>query len=498
MSSTRREFLKTGVLLGSLGTTSVNAEVKQKARVDAICSPTGTKKFKLDTSVKRVRKSFYDLTDEELKTLCKAIGYMRNDMPTDSSLHWENYGRQHAHHCTESGEGNPQVHWSWYFLPWHRGYIYFLERILANILTTKLSIDGTKFAYPYWDWMTHKEIPNTRLRAQAGLASPLFGYDLTQEDMVNADNLGFDNTALYDGNRGPTILKSTMDPNNELTVDSQNHVKETLYYTSPEYIGQILATPFEQFGGKSTIDRNTGQGLLEQGPHNDGHDWVGTRIGKNRTMGTLRYAALDPIFYMHHGNIDRIFSMYKNQMPDLNGPWGKQTYQYTDIDGSWVTVSVKDIMTGITDSISYGESNSTGLLKSTAPKKITRTVRTTVNKEITNKPVEVNVSLLDNVADILKSQIALLDVTMGAITYTGKYQIDIYIKDANGEQVNVGRIRMLDGEHRKDTSPNATHKFSVLLKQIKSPPIGNIELTFVPPKNGVKMLIKNVEWMSLG
>jgi len=58
MSSTRREFLKTGVLLGSLGTTSVNAEVKQKARVDAICSPTGTKKFKLDTSVKRVRKSF--------------------------------------------------------------------------------------------------------------------------------------------------------------------------------------------------------------------------------------------------------------------------------------------------------------------------------------------------------------------------------------------------------------------------------------------------------
>ena len=185
-------------------------------------------------------------------------------------------------------------------------------------------------------------------------------------------------------------------------------------------------------------------------------------------------------------------------MPDLNGPWGKQTYQYTDIDGSWVTVSVKDIMTGITDSISYGENNSTGLLKSTAPKKITRTVKTTVNKEITNKPVEVNVSLLDNVADILKSQTALLDVTMGAITYTGKYQIDIYIKDANGEQVNVGRIRMLDGEHRKDTSPNATHKFSVLLKQIKSPPIGNIELTFVPPKNGVKMLIKNVEWMSLG
>lgn len=494
MNTTRRTFLKSGLITSTIGL-NLNASPK-KIVSDPLCAPAKSiKKFTLNNEPKRIRKSFYDLTDDELRNLCKAVGYMRNDIPTDSPLHWENYGRQHAHHCTEASEGNPQVHWSWYFLPWHRGYVYFLERILANILTTQFKVDGSKFAYPYWDWMTHKEIPNTHLRVQAGLASPLFGYDITQEDMVNADNLGFDNTALYDGNRGPTILKPTMDPNNELTVDSQNHVKETLYYMSPEYIGQILAAPFEQFGGGSTIDRTTGQGLLEQGPHNDGHDWVGTRIGKNRSMGTLRYAALDPIFYMHHGNIDRIFSMYKNPMPDLDGPWGQQTYQYTDIDGSWVTVSVKEIMTGISGNISYGDSNYSGLLTSTKPKKVTRSVKSTINQEITNKPVVVNVKSVD---DILKSQTALLDVTMGPITYTGKYQIDIYIKDANGVQTKVGRIRMLDGEHRKDTNPKTTHKFSIALKLMTAPPTGNIELTFVPPKNGVRMYIKNVEWMSLG
>ena len=122
----------------------------------------------------------------------------------------------------------------------------------------------------------------------------------------------------------------------------------------------------------------------------------------------------------------------------------------------------------------------------------------TINQEVTNKSVVINFSSLNNINDILKSHTALLDVTMGPITYTGKYQIDILIKDANGDQVNVGRIRMLDGEHRKDTSPKATHKFSILLKQIQSPPTSNIELTFVPPKNGVKMFIKNVDWMSLG
>ncbi len=489
MQLNRRNFLNSG-LIGSAAL-GLNINAAQHNHPPAkIVKATSTFDFSKDP--KRVRKSFYDLTDEELRTLCKAVGYMRNDMPTDSPLHWENYGRQHAHHCTEAGDNNPQVHWSWYFLPWHRGYIYFLERILANILTTKLNIDGSKFAYPYWDWMTHKEIPNTRLREQSGLASPLFGYDLTQENMVNADNLGFDNTALYDGNRGPTLLKPKMDPNNELTVDSQNHVKDVLYYTSPEYIYKILNAPWEQFGGGSTIDRNTGQGLLEQNPHNDGHDWVGTRIGKNRSMGTLRYAALDPIFYMHHCNIDRIFSMYSQPMPDLDGPWGQQTYQYTDIDGSWVTVSVKNIMTGLSNNISYDNK-----LTVTKPMNMNRRIVVAVGKQISNQPVEVKLEGSIYKA-IVNSSMALIDVTTGPITFTGKYQIDIQLTDGNGITTSVGRIRMLDGEHRKDNKdPKTKHTFSVLLKPVKVSQNGNLTLTFVPPKNGVPIVIKTIEFMSM-
>lgn len=491
MQLNRRNFINSS-LIGSAAL-GLNINAAQHSHHNSVSGiQKAQSKFDPTKDPKRIRKSFYDLTDEELRTLCKAVGYMRNDMPTDSPLHWENYGRQHAHHCTEAGDNNPQVHWSWHFLPWHRGYVYFLERILANILTTKLNIDGSKFAYPYWDWMTHKEIPNTRLREQAGLASPLFGYDLTQENMVNADNLGFDNTALYDGNRGPSLLKPKMDPNNELTVDSQNHIRDAIYYTSPEYIYKILNAPWEQFGGKSTIDRNTGQGLLEQNPHNDGHDWVGTRIGKNRTMGTLRYAALDPIFYMHHGNIDRIFSMYSQPMPDLDGPWGQQTYQYTDIDGSWITVSVKDIMTGLTNNISYDKK-----LTVTTPMNVNRNIVVGVDKQISNAPIEVKLEGSIYKA-IVNSSIALMDVTTGPITFTGKYQIDVYLTDGSGIKTNVGRIRMLDGEHRKDNKdPKTKHTFSVLLKPFKVSQNGNLTLTFVPPKNGVSIDIKTLEFMSM-
>jgi hypothetical protein len=493
MKSNRRNFFIQSSLLGTsaIGLTTFSADHIHKNQVVL----KNKSSFDPSKDPKRIRKSFYDLTDEELRNLCKAVGYMRNDIPTDSPLHWENYGRQHAHHCTEAGDNNPQVHWSWHFLPWHRGYVYFMERILANILTTKLNIDGSKFSYPYWDWCTHQEIPNTRLRQQAGLASPLFGYDLTQEDMVNADNLGFDNTALYDGSRGPTILKPKMDPDNELTEDSKNHIKDALYYTSATYINKILTAPFEQFAGGSTIDRTTGQGLLEQNPHNDGHDWVGTRIGKNRTMGTLRYAALDPIFYMHHGNIDRIFSLYNQPMPSLDGPWGQQTYEYTDIDGTWVKVSVKDIMTGISNNISYGESPLMAKIKPNSSK-VTRNIVVSVNKQIENEPVTVTLNS-KIIRKIITSKLALMDVKLGSINYTGKYKIDIKMTDANGVQNNVGRIRMLDGEHRKDVHPKSEHVFSVALKTITAPPTGDVVITFVPPKKNVKINIKTLEFMSV-
>lgn len=71
------------------------------------------------------------------------------------------------------------------------------------------------------------------------------------------------------------------------------------------------------------------------------------------------------------------------------------------------------------------------------------------------------------------------------------------MKDANGVDTNVGRIRMLDGEHRKDTRPNAEHVFSVALKTITAPPTGDVVLTFVPPKKNVKLKIKTLEFMSV-
>ena len=479
MEIKRRDFIQASIVgLGSLGISgcSQNASTHSHHQVgNVIFDPT--------KEPKRIRKSFYELSDEELRNLCKAIGYMRNEFPLEHPLQWDNYAKIHALHCTEPNVNHPPVHWSWNFLPWHRGYLYFLERILANILTTKFSIDGTKFALPYWNWSKYQEIPNTRLRNAIGLSSPLFGYDLFQENMVNADDLGFDNSALCEGNRGPTLTRYQMDPKNELTQDSKDHVIEAMHYFSDSYVSFMLSAPFEQFAGKPVTNRQTGQGLLEQGPHNDGHDWVGSRIGKNRSMGTLRSAAGDPMFYLHHANIDRIWSLYDKPQPDPKGDWGKQSYNFLDIDGSIVTLSVQDIIEKTTN-VSYD--NDTVPAKRVGLKLVNIPTLFSVNKDIESTPITISMP-----TDFSGRGAMLLDVTTGPIPYTEKYTIKVF---ADGKF--VGKLKWLDGEYRKIyTDPEIKHTFSLLLTTL---PVKVDKLTFVPPKRGaVKIFIRSLEYKPL-
>src|SRR5262249_31625632 len=119
----------------------------------------------------------------------------------------------------------------------------------------------------------------------------------------------------------------------------------TALYTDPLYLRSILQFPFEVFAGAELTSRDDGQGMLEQFPHNMIHDWVGSRHGSNRDMGTLRYAALDPPFYLHPANVARIWSLYPyTPDPDVKPAWGKQAFTFHDVDGKPVSVTVADII----------------------------------------------------------------------------------------------------------------------------------------------------------
>lgn len=477
----RRSFLQATAL--SLLTVPAYARPMQGSHWVPFGGP--AKKIDFSKEPKRVRKAFYDLTDEELVNLCKAVGYMRNEFPLHHPLQWDNFATVHAMHCTEFGPEYPPVHWSWNFLPWHRGYLFSLERILANILTTKFNVDGDKFALPYWDWTTQKAMPNTKERIDANIPSPFFGYNIQLQDMVNGDNLGFDNSALYEGNRAPEVTSADINPEWEITDDSKQHIEEFLHYISPEYISLMLAAPHEQFLGLPGTDRKTGQGLLEQGPHNDGHDWIGSRIGKNRTMGTLRSAARDPMFYMHHCCIDRIWSLYTNPQPDPNGDWGKQAYNFFDVDGSTLKWSNKDIIEGVTN-ITYQPSSETKapLVAAVRPLMATKPTTLAVLKTVYKDPVDIEMP-----TDFFGHKALMVDFEIDTITNTDKYTVRLAV-----DKKFVGKINWLDGDSR-DKHKDMSHIFSTLLLGL---PKDGKALTLVPPKNNqIEILVKSITYRVL-
>jgi len=92
---------------------------------------------------------------------------------------------------------------------------------------------------------------------------------------------------------------------------------------------------------------------LEITPHGDVHSAVGTVKG----MGVFGFAGRDPIFWMHHANIDRIWESWRRAKPDGTSPldtvanadadakenWDKfDKFAFVDANAALVMASVDD------------------------------------------------------------------------------------------------------------------------------------------------------------
>jgi polyphenol oxidase len=475
------------------------------------------KPFAFGKEPPRRRKSFHDLSEAEVKLLCEAVGYMRDGKGQDhplsisSPLQWDNLVALHAHHCTETDAGRLQVHWSWFFLPWHRAYLFFLERHLAHGIATILGRpkEADQFALPYWDWVTHKGIPNTRLREQKKTPSPFFGFDLSRDfdpsPAGQGDPIPF-NLALFDGYRGPTIAKAEMKPDNEDIQGWKDYTQAIRdHYTHPEKIKSMLRNPnFCMFGGFPSINRQTGQGLLENDPHNTIHDWVGSRYGNNRDMGTLRYAALDPLCCLHHANIDCIWSLYP-YTPDPDKPpsasdncaasaaelkdWGDQRLEFLDTDGQPVYVTVRDTiknMTNVTYASPEREAPALAVKGFEKPPQERSIAIAQQAARLTNKPVQfapkepAPLKVIEPDVRAEKPVAAVLEIEVKDFYYARRFQVRVFANKEDADQKTpltdehfVGSFQVLDcyagrerggaGKHvfLVDVSPGASNFFKV-------------------------------------
>jgi polyphenol oxidase len=75
-----------------------------------------------------------------------------------------------------------------------------------------------------------------------------------------------------------------------------------------------------------------GAGTIEAFPHGTVHDWTGDPTAKFPTsdMGNFRFAAYDPVFYAHHGNIDRLWDVWKSLPGDYRKDITDRDYLNTE------------------------------------------------------------------------------------------------------------------------------------------------------------------------
>lgn len=195
---------------------------------------------------------------------------------------------------------NQCQHGTWYFLPWHRGYLLALE---AQLRADIVSLGGPEtWALPYWNYFggpqgaeaaippafTEKTLPD-------GTPNPLF---------VTMRFGPGDNGQIY----VPTPAWLDAHPDDP---DPQYGVYDTCLQNTL-YTGTNAGTAWPGFGGPDSHGFEHGgaeHGNMEANPHDLVHGYVGGVSGQvGGIMGDPGTAALDPIFYLHHCNIDRMWA----------------------------------------------------------------------------------------------------------------------------------------------------------------------------------------------
>jgi hypothetical protein len=201
-------------------------------------------------------------------------------------------------------------HGTWYFVAWHRMYLYYFERIVrAQVVANG---GPHSWALPYWNYDVagHNTLPPAfrRRHRPDGSPNPLYVHDR--------------NPGINSGAGLPSAITSP-----------------TFALARPTFTGA------SEFGGGATSALGqfwSSTGRLEQTPHNDVHVAVGGLMGNPDT------AAQDPIFWLHHANIDRLWNHWLTLGEGRTNPsdnlWKTQVFTFFDENGQAVQMTGQQVV----------------------------------------------------------------------------------------------------------------------------------------------------------
>lgn len=240
------------------------------------------------------------LTGLAFQTCVSYYAHVQNfSVPNDGGITIKVWGM-----CQHSNPNGTAATANMHFFTWHRMYLKYFERTLR-----KFSGDP-QFALPYWDYADDTGPGN-------GVALPVM-----MRGTASANT-------LVDTFRTPGLNSNTrsIDPGNA-------DASEAFEFTT-----------FRPFSFQ-----------LELQPHGTMHCGTGTNC-QAPDIGIVPVAGLDPVFYMHHANIDRLFQCWlvrKANGATINLAWAKanlgmpqawfdQTWNFVNENGQPVSMKVSQL-----------------------------------------------------------------------------------------------------------------------------------------------------------
>ncbi|KAJ4843774.1 hypothetical protein Tsubulata_017401 [Turnera subulata] len=160
-------------------------------------------------------------------------------------------------------------------------------------------------------------------------------------------------SSLYDPLREkthqpPALLDLDFNGTDELT-STQNQMSSNLAIMYRQMVSGAKTTrlffgePYRAGG-----EPEPGFGSIENTPHGPVHRWTGD-LKTQEDMGVFYSAARDPIFYAHHANVDRMWTIWKTlpkgrRTEFTDRDWLEASFLFYDENANPVRVKVKDCL----------------------------------------------------------------------------------------------------------------------------------------------------------
>ncbi|KAJ3310660.1 hypothetical protein HDU76_003318, partial [Blyttiomyces sp. JEL0837] len=224
------------------------------------------------------------------------------------------------------------IHRTPHFLSWHRYFLAILEADLRKIL------NNDKFAFPYWAWGASASnwydpnvgVLNSTMLGTSGTGqSNCVNDGFMQGNWIPSDGLGCLIRSYTPSSAAGT--KISLYPEDYLLLVSRQNPQTKAKYTS-----------FDEF-----------RRVVESSPHDNYHMAIAGN-DQNAHMGNPAVSVNDPVFWLHHANIDRYWKYWQHANPNLANTYNGGRYFPPHNRNNQVPVQTSDILVGFNVPVSAG------------------------------------------------------------------------------------------------------------------------------------------------